>query len=90
MSDYLVEINKLDYSVMVVVFAVVCITAPVGGAVLSGYIGAWLGGPQANKSIEFLGVVMCILAASAVPIVLVSNNVIVITMLWIVYFLGGI
>ena len=44
MSDYLVTINKVKYNTVVIVFAVVCITGPILGAILSGFVGKKLGG----------------------------------------------
>jgi hypothetical protein len=44
MSDFLVEINNVPYHTCVIFFAFVCITAPIFGAIASGFIGGYLGG----------------------------------------------
>lgn len=90
MSDYLVEINKVPYRTIVIAFATICITAPVGGAICSGFIGTRLGGYESNRTFVFIVVTYFFLAAIAVPVPFVPSTIGVLVMIWLLFFLGGV
>lgn len=90
MSDYLVEINEVPYETTVILFAFVSITAPIGGAIASGFIGKALGGFQSKHTILFVTLVTFVTAFLAVPIPLIPSNILVFTLIWILFFMGGI
>lgn len=90
MSDYLVEINQVPYETTVIMFAFVCITAPIGGAIASGFIGNCLGGFQSRKLIMFVTLVSFVTACLGIPIPFIPNNTIVFFLIWVLFFMGGI
>lgn len=75
---------------MVVAFATICITAPVGGAICSGFIATRLGGYESNKTFSFLVATFCLLAVLAVPVPFIPSNLVVFVILWLLFFLGGV
>lgn len=92
MSDYLVTINEVKYNEVVIVFAAVCITGPIFGAILSGFIGKKLGGYQSMNALPFVIVLSIGVSVFSLPVCFIPKEYtwVVYILLWIIFFLGGI
>ena len=90
MSDYLVTINKVPYDTVVELFASICITGPIIGAILSGFIGKRLGGYSSHNALPFCIVMSALVSIFALPICFIPWNWLVFLLLWFLFFIGGI
>jgi hypothetical protein len=71
-------------------FAVVCISSPTLGAVLSGPLSKKFIGTDSRKVVPFLLVITFLATASASPLPFVSDFYITLVSLWGYLFFGGI
>jgi hypothetical protein len=71
-------------------FAVVCVTSPTGGAVLSGFLSNKFIGTNDRKVVPFLLVVTALATASASPLPFITDFWCTMASLWGYLFFGGI
>lgn len=88
-ADYLVNIHNASYEAVVYMFTIVAITGPVFGALLSGYVGAKIGGYQSMYALPLCIFFGFFIFAAAVLIPIMSNVYIIFGLLWLMFFLGG-
>ena len=90
MTQYLIDIIKETETIVKLTFAFVCITSPTGGAVFSGYLSSWIGGYESKNAIPTCLVLAALAFSVAAPSPYVDDFVLVITLLWLFLFIGGI
>jgi MFS family permease len=88
-SDYIVVILRLSEADAHIYFASVSITAPILGAIVSGFVGSKIGGHESPYTIPICisASVVCNLCAVMVP--MFDSIKIFLPLLWIMLFAGG-
>jgi len=88
-SDYFVEVIGASQATTHIYFALVCVTAPVLGAVLSGTVASRFGGFKSSKAMESVIMAAIVAMGAAIPIPYFDDFYIVVTLIWILLFAGG-
>ena len=82
MSDYLVEINGVPLDTVVTNFTLICITAPIMGAILSGFIGEWIGGYTSVYALPICISFAFVVVFSQAPICFTNNSTLIFFLIW--------
>lgn len=88
-SDYLGEVLEVPQATVVMAFAIVCITAPVLGAVLSGVVASNFGGYTSPHAMPAVIVAALMALAVALPVPYVDSFRLVAALIWLLLFLGA-
>jgi len=90
--DYLVKIRDAPYETVVILFSVICITAPVGGAILSSSIGAKIGGYESPYALPICISFSLLISIFGMPVPFLPNeyNWLFYLLLWFMIFCGGV
>ena len=90
MTIYLIDGLHISGTKVKIGFAVVCVSSPTCGALMSNYLIKRCIGDNKRKTIPFLIVVALLAGACAVPIPFLDNFYSLIVALWGYLFFGGI
>lgn len=88
-TDYFVEVIGQPESSVHIYFSVTAITAPIGGAILSGYYGSKIGGYGSRYALPSAIGAGIICGVAAFPIPIYDNFTYLIGSIWIMLFTGG-
>jgi sugar phosphate permease len=88
-SDYFTEVLGVSVADTHIAFAIICITAPIFGAILSGYIGSKLGGYKGQYTLPSVILAGIITSICGIIIPEVDNFLIFSVIIWIMLFCGG-
>ncbi len=88
-TDYMIEILKVDKSKVYVTFAIVCITAPTLGVIFGGYLIEKLGGYTDRRTLEACYKISIIAAVCGFPLPLINHYIIFVILMWLLLFFGG-
>ena len=90
MSDYLITIDGIEYQRVVLMFALVCVTAPTSGAIVSGIVGQMIGGYESPWALPITIGAGLIITAASLPICFITLPNLKFFLLWLQFFGGGI
>jgi predicted MFS family arabinose efflux permease len=88
-SDYLQIVLKVDHKKVFIIFALVCITAPVLGVMGGGYYLKHIGGYQNRRALDVCLKISVLAAASGALLPVVDNYIIFVIMMWFLLFFGA-
>jgi MFS family permease len=88
-ADYLMNVTATPYELIVFMFTLVSFTGPFLGALLSGYVGAKIGGYTSVWALPICIVATALIAAAAAPIPITENAHVIFALIWLMFFLGG-
>ena len=90
MTIYLIDGVHIASSKVKIGFAIVCVTSPTSGAVMSDYLSKAFIGDDYRKVVPFLLIITFFATACAVPLPFLTNYWLIIASLWGYLFFGGI
>jgi hypothetical protein len=88
-SDYLQIVLKVEHHKVFIIFAFVCITAPVLGVICGGYYLKHIGGYQSKNALDACVKISVFAALSGALLPIVDNYIIFVTMMWLLLFFGA-
>jgi CBS domain containing-hemolysin-like protein len=88
-SDHLKSVMKFDEDQITVVFIITCVTAPLSGVILGGYIVGKIGGYVNKKAILFCVIASLFAGIDSILIVFQDSLLGFAIVLWIFLFFGG-
>jgi len=88
-SDYFTEVLGVSLQNTHITFAAVCITAPIFGAIFSGYMGSKLGGYRGKYTLQSCILVGVFTVVCGFIIPMVDSFVYFAVLIWIMLFFGG-
>jgi hypothetical protein len=88
-SDYMQTVLNVPPKKVFITFSIVCITAPILGVMMGGYVISQLGGYTNVKAIETCFKISILAAASGVLLPLLNNYFLFVVLMWLLLFFGG-
>ena len=88
-SDYLQIILKVEHKKVFIIFALVCISAPVLGVISGGYYLKQIGGYQNKRALDACVKISVLAAISGALLPVVDNYIIFVIMMWLLLFFGA-
>ena len=84
------EIIGISEDLTDISFIIVAISAPTSGAIIGGIIIKKLGGHSSPYALPFATLQGAIVVASGVPIVFLNSFPLIVPLLWMIFFAGGV
>lgn len=88
-SDYMQEVMHIESSKVYIIYAVVCISAPVLGVLLGGLFIQYLGGYTDKRALKACFLIAILAAASGILLPFVSFVPLFVILMWLLLFFGG-
>lgn len=88
-SDYLQTVLLVDHKKVFIIFAFVCISAPVLGVMTGGYYLKYIGGYHKREALDVCLKVSILAAISGAFLPLVDNYIIFVIMMWFLLYFGA-
>lgn len=88
-SDYMQEVMQIPSSKVYVIFAVICITAPVLGVLLGGIFIQYLGGYTNKRALDACFKIAILAAACGIFLPVVDIVWLFVILMWLLLFFGG-
>ena len=88
-TDYFVVVIEVSEATTHIYFALVCVTAPVLGAVLSGAMASKFGGYTSPKAMPSVIVGAIVAVCVSLPIPYFDDFSIIVLLIWVLLFAGG-
>jgi hypothetical protein len=88
-SDYFVQVIGASETTTHIYFALVCVTAPVLGAVLSGTVASRFGGFKSSKAMSSVILAAIVAMGAAIPIPYFDDFYVIVALIWTLLFAGG-
>ena len=89
MTDYLYTVIGAEKNDIYFSFMLVCITAPLSGAIFGGFLGKWIGGPTSPLAMPAMFFVGIFALLFGLPVPFFNSLFWVVTFVWLYYFCGG-
>lgn len=88
-SDYMQVILKMDAKNVFITFAIVCITAPVLGVLVGGYLISRLGGYTDNRALDACFYISILAFFSGISLPFLDHIPVFVGLIWFLLFFGG-
>jgi hypothetical protein len=88
-SDYMINIMKVEEGKVFITFAIVCITAPTLGVLAGGYLIEQLGGYTDKRALLMCHKLAIVSACCGLPLPFISNFFLFTVLMWLLLFFGG-